>query len=588
MKKLVMNMKLVKTSKLNRILFFIFCFGFSVHCFAQQPPAKEVIIEKEYEPVIREFHRIDLLPEFQDTTSINLQFNYDIKSVAVHGQFVPKPIQPVRLTGEPLTPLQNFYALLGVGTNYPSLLGQIRVNSLRNDNYQWFVGADQSNNFGTLKIKEKNGKENEVYTGFSNTEINARGKRFFDKSTLEGSILYNYKHGNYYGYAVDPDTLKNNLLDLFKNNNDNPDFQFFSKFKSEFSISSFDTDKSVTRYNIGLGFNHSDAAKNVLEDNFKVKVYVDKYFNAQFLGLQANLNYIKNEELIDPINNFVIDVNPWVGLFGKLWRIQAGINTTYGHVTDVPYKEKNRDSLYIYPNVKLHYNIESYFLVPYVEVSGNYQINNFERIIDENFYINPKLSVRPTNNKLIISGGMRGQASSRLGFNINGTFRTVENQYFYVIDVTETLGRFFNVEYGDAKIFTIGGELSWKQSDQLNIILRGSFTPIYDIKDGSEKKEPWHTPKSQIDLFARYKFFNKLTVSTNLFFRGERTVKEQFSDATGILDPIVDVSLMGEYQLDKNFGIFLKLNNLLHRLQYIWDNYQLYRFNVMGGVVMMF
>jgi len=556
------------------IIVFLFIIS-NITLYAQQPPVQEVVIEKEYEPVIRESNRIELLPTFQDTVKINLQFDYDIKSHVIHGQFTPKPIQPVKLTGEPLVPLQNFYGLFGVGSNYPSTIAQIRIGSLRNDNYQWFAGIDNNNSFG--KMKDVNKKE--VYAGYSNTELIARGKRFLKNATLEGSALYNYRQNYYYGYdtiMIKLDSILTSKEDIGK--------QCVSKFNSQVSIYSFDTNKTALRYNIGFDFNHLQAQpkdletklnSKVLEDNFKLNVYVDKYFNAQFLGVQSNIKYFKNENLIDSMNNFFVDFNPWVGLFGNKWRIQAGINTTF---------DNEKDTLLMYPNVKLHYNIESYFLVPYIEVTGNYQINSFEKIIEENYFILPNLAVHPTNNKFIFSGGMRGMASSRLGFNINATYKSVDNQYFYVIDATDSLGRFFNVEYDNMNVFTIGGELSWKQSDQLNIIIRGSYSD-YSM---TSLEYPWHTPKAAIDLFARYRFFKELTVSTNIFYRGERFIKVRVSNEAKTLDPIIDMNWMGEYKIDKNFTCFLKMNNILFRKQYIWENYQLHSFNVKVGVIIQF
>ena len=81
--------------------------------------------------------------------------------------------------------------------------------------------------------------------------------------------------------------------------------------------------------------------------------------------------------------------------------------------------------------------------------------------------------------------------SSRLGFNVNINYQKTDNQYFYVIDTAaDPFNRLFNVEYDNISTLTIGGELTWKQSDELNIILRGQYSTF----TMDTLAAPWHTP----------------------------------------------------------------------------------------------
>ena len=533
---------------------------------AQEPKkeqTKEVVVEKEYEPVVREAERITLLPEFEDTAKVQIDFDYNIRSSAMYGKFAPRAIKPAKLMGEPIYPIEHAYILLGVG-NYLSGIGQVRVNSLRNQEHQWFAGADFFGSFG--KIKDQWNRD--VKLNSTDTEILANGKKFFKRSALEGNIQFNNNRCNYYGQAISPTeiTIPDSLL--------TDDYQSVTRFNADISLYSFDRSSKKANFTTTLTFNHLQAKNDVVEDKFGLNVYVDKYYDKQFLGMEAKFKYINNENLPDTISNFFIDFNPWLGLFGKTWRIQVGANSTYNeHIT----------KYYLYPNVKLHYNIAAFFLVPYVEVTGNYQLNTFERMVDENFFINPRLSVEPTNNKLIVNGGIRCMVSSRLGFNANATYQKTANQYFYVPDTSDLRGRFFTVEYDNMSIFSVGGELSWKQSDQLNIILRGQYS-TYTL---DSLAAPWHLPRIVADLTVRYRLIEKLTLSSDLFYRGERTVKK-VDGTQGVLDPLVDLNIMAEYQLNRIFGFFIKGCNILNRRQYVYDNYQMHRLHVLAGAKILF
>ena len=150
-------------------------------------------------------------------------------------------------------------------------------------------------------------------------------------------------------------------------------------------------------------------------------------------------------------------------------------------------------------------------------------------------------------------------------------------------DTSDLRGRFFTVEYDNMSIFSVGGELSWKQSDQLNIILRGQYS-TYTL---DSLAAPWHLPRSVADLTVRYRLIEKLTLSSDLFYRGERTVKK-VDGTQGVLDPLVDLNIMAEYQLNRIFGFFIKGCNILNRRQYVYDNYQMHRLHVLAGAKILF
>ena len=264
---------------------------------AQEPKkeqTKEVVVEKEYEPVVREAERITLLPEFEDTAKVQIDFDYNIRSSAMYGKFAPRAIKPAKLMGEPIYPIEHAYILLGVG-NYLSGIGQVRVNSLRNQEHQWFAGADFFGSFG--KIKDQWNRD--VKLNSTDTEILANGKKFFKRSALEGNIQFNNNRCNYYGQAISPTeiTIPDSLL--------TDDYQSVTRFNADISLYSFDRSSKKANFTTTLTFNHLQAKNDVVEDKFGLNVYVDKYYDKQFLGMEAKFKYINNENLPDTISNFL-------------------------------------------------------------------------------------------------------------------------------------------------------------------------------------------------------------------------------------------------------------------------------------------
>ena len=58
-----------------------------------------------------------------------------------------------------------------------------------------------------------------------------------------------------------------------------------------------------------------------------------------------------------------------------------------------------------------------YFLIPYFELDGVYNQNSYKDINDKNPFIRQNLSVKPTDTKMNVTFGFRGNISSKIAFN---------------------------------------------------------------------------------------------------------------------------------------------------------------------------
>ena len=52
-----------------------------------------------------------------------------------------------------------------------------------------------------------------------------------------------------------------------------------------------------------------------------------------------------------------------------------------------------------------------------------------------------------------------------------------------------------------------------------------------------------------------------------------------------VLDPLIDLSLHGDYFFTKTIGVFFELNNLLDNNRERWVNYPSFGFNAKAGVL---
>ena len=138
------------------------------------------------------------------------------------------------------------------------------------------------------------------------------------------------------------------------------------------------------------------------------------------VGVKFDLeNYSKNESL-DSTNNFIVRLNPWLGKFGKKWRVKAGIDM-YSDIRG----DKTRS--FYYPVGSLEYDIANHYLIPYIGVNGKLEINSFNKISKENPFVIPGTSLINTDHKIILYGGVRGNFNSTTYYNLKLTYSLIDD-----------------------------------------------------------------------------------------------------------------------------------------------------------------
>ncbi|MBE9467142.1 MAG: TonB-dependent receptor [Bacteroidetes bacterium] len=551
------------------VILLIPIFFISFKANSQNKLNQEVKVIKPYEPSISDAFKINELPRLNDTIALTPSFSYSIKTKTkkLESKFKLEPIKAAKMLGEPLNKLYKSYFKLGFG-NYTTPLAEINITSLRAKNYS--VGAYLKHFSTSGKIK--NTKNKKVFAGNSNNFIQLYGKKILKNSKiLSGDMSFNSRKIYYYGYNPDKIYLPTETIPTDKKN---IEYQNFNLFNVNADFETNYIDSSHVNYDIKLNYKYFTTKDDINENNFSLIANINYFMNNQFLGVDYKLNYINTSGTNDTLNYLMVKFNPWVGAFGKKWRVIAGVNTYYDQ-KDVKY--------YFYPRLSLHYNVIDYFLIPYFEVDGKFQVNNYQNIAYENFYITNKLNVKPTNYKQHVVGGIRGNFSSKISFNFNASYSQIDNNYFFVNDTTCLLENKFDVVYDDVKLTQFFTEISYKQSQKLNLLLKAEFFNYVMDKE----IEAWHKPKFKIDFKSQYVLRDKIIVNTDIFAISSRYAKT-FDNSNNVvkkeLSGIFDVNLGLEYRYTKVLSAFVNFNNIGAVKYYQWNNYPLHKFNVLFGL----
>ena len=140
----------------------------------------------------------------------------------------------------------------------------------------------------------------------------------------------------------------------------------------------------------------------------------------------------------------------------------------------------------------------------------------------------------------------------------------------------------FDVSYDDGSVIHLKGEITYT----VNLKFKSWLASQYNIYTLNTLIKPYHKPLVEAKLGLSYLFANKVTVWTEIFYMGKRSAL----DPRGIvpiettLDPFFDINLGVDYQLKKNFAVFLKLTNLLNWNYEYYYQYPVQGINVMAGI----
>jgi hypothetical protein len=185
-----------------------------------------------------------------------------------------------------------------------------------------------------------------------------------------------------------------------------------------------------------------------------------------------------------------------------------------------------------------------------------------------------------TDYALIGYLGLKGRYSSKMAFDLQISYSTVNHMYFFVNDTSQELQNQFVTETDNMSLLKASGEITWNQNEALRLTLKSNYYKYeLDILE-----HPWHKPTFDASLNASYNLRNKILLNTALFYVGKRYAYGKYTDG-GVreLQGYFDANLGLEYRYTKMLSFFLKLNNFGAAKYNIWNQYPAQRFQIMGG-----
>lgn len=537
-----------------RYIAFIILIGLTANAWAQPGgalPSDEVEVVKNFDARLMDAQKLNLVPSLPELDASSPTLNYNINLQPLSVEYPAPKIRPIAMKAEKLPEMYKYWAKLGFG--YPiSPLAELGFHSGIVDNYDFnaFFKHHSLNNNRQIENQR-----------FGETEAKAEGTYYFDQGfAVSGDIGYSRDHVYFYGYDhADTSFTKEQSK------------QKFSLF--EFGGTFFNSAKTQgdLSYKAGADFyrlsDHYDSDEYGINLNFNLTKWFSKKHELS-VDIINDFSNFDQDTITGNLNN--LSFLPSFTFHGDKYYAKAGLNASVA-----------KDSFHVFPNLEAGYNVLGAALTAFVGWDGGLQKNSFRNVSDYNPFVQAQFRVLNTSTNEIY-GGVKGQVSG-FEYQAKAAYKIIKNLALYQSDYANDARR-FAVIYDDVNIFNLHGELSANVLEKLKahaIIDFNIFSPETQAK-------AWHLPALELNLGASYLLLeDKLEAKAELFVaNGVPFLMEDGTDEN--LNGLLDLNLGAHYQINKNFGAFLDLNNVLNNKRQRWNQYPNVGINVMGGITARF
>jgi hypothetical protein len=486
-----------------------------------------------------------------DTTRPDLKYNLPAQFLSLVYQ--PTGLNPVALPADSLKTWNNDnYVKVGAGNiHLPYAEAGLSFGDRKNSFFNVFAKGYSSK--GSLPFQENN----LLAASVSGTMKVA--------NNLEWNGALGFRADGYYLYGFRPDSLKFVKSQLQQ--------QFFTfdgsiglrnTVPSRFGLT-YHPNLSITSF----GLNNSPRTS---EADMVLILPVEKTINEHFavdLAFTADVtNYSYRNS--STINNNLFIVSPAV--------VYHSDNIAL-HVEMTPSWDKN--DFHLLPNFRAEYTTDDKRFTLFASLDGYYEKGTFKRFAS----INPWLwePVNLLNTRVTeFFGGFKGSLSDHISYLAKAGFSQSHNMPLFLNDSLD--GKNFKVVYEERlDAFTMHGEISYTEGEDLAVT---AGLTLNNYRTTSQYKA-WGMLPLEFKTTFRWQLLKDLWLRADLWaFQGPyfRSLNKTVNTGSGGFDANAGI----EFRIARQLNLWLQMNNLFNDKYQRWNQYSVYGFNILGGVIFSF
>jgi hypothetical protein len=590
----------IKTIKRNyhKIALLLICFPLSLQ--AQQAKkdtllTREMVLEKEYNPTIRDAFRLNTLPEISYPTVPETKLSY--ANYALPFKILPQ--LAILNADEHFTEVKESgkkgYLVAGIATNL-NINGDLGYQLLQKEN-TWLnlFYTHRSANGKVTFLQENNQQRMKLNDNLGGIDFS----HAFTPLTLSARLKYTNARMNYYGYGLPAQSIQMPHAELLADKtvyqqNDllNIDFGVVSGEEKvlnyQFNLNIADFKQKYTLLQSQQGpeefFLNTDWDAHIASG--EMQFGVGGYFKAVFYSNVKERDPVTGDKYFTGYGNYgQLSLNPYIGYEnGNYWKVRLGAKThfyfSHGKV------------LSIAPDVAL-----SIFPVDgteiYLSADGGVTTHTNYTSFYENRYLSPFFRVADSKTLLDATFGVKSNIRDVCRFNVYAGYKMMENEHFFVhtSPLSGNTGNTFiatnslTAAIMDANLFKIGLHMQYQYQDLFEMALKVQHN-TWDVKKSAttiDKPEAWNKPAWEGELQAAY-IFDILPLRLDLIYHLETDRKALKNNTeTSSMKNIHELNAKANYTINNIFSVFAQANNLLFQRYDLWYGYPAQGFNILLG-----
>ncbi|MEI2737903.1 MAG: hypothetical protein V9F01_03870 [Chitinophagaceae bacterium] len=540
-----------------KTLFFgfgILSFGVS---FSQKDTTKKggIDIISSFKPVLREAAKINFnaSPPEADTTKAKL--NYEIPNQNLLFAYQPGSLKPLAMDIDSVAKFNNSsYVKAGFGSLRTPFI-QVGIS--------FGDGKTAGLNIFAKHVGSDGKRENQKFT---NTDIKLAG--FFKSgNNLEWDASIGMKQHKTYKYGYEPQTL------LFTPDSLKQNFQTVGGRVAVHNINK--TEFGLTYWPEVKIDVFSDNLKNS-ESNTVLNLPLQKTIGKEFavnLGITFDLTRLSPNNK-SAFNNTMYYISPSVLYKTSKLNLQAGIRPSWDNKT-----------FKMFPNVLADITTSDKRFTFQAGWTGYIRKTTYQYLASQNQWLWLPSDFK---NTLVEErfAGFKGSVGDHFSYSAKVGFNKLNNQPLFVNDTTTGLGgkSFRVVNESEIKVVNFGGELGFNIHEKFSLITGLTFNQYSGLKDNAEA---WGMIPLELKTAMRIQVIKDLWLKTDLFaWTGPQYMKKDGS--AGKLAGATDLNAGLEFKITKNINLWSQFNNIFNKEYQRWNQYPVYGFNFVGGIVFSF
>lgn len=561
---------------------------------------RKVQIEKDYEPEIGTHKRanIDLVVEKPKVEPAQTEYSHYTISMKPEQQATTiNATKPCDTTLNHETPRKGF-ARLGFGPYWVEMF-DFWYPILNSKEGYFDVGVHHNG-----ELQPANDKHEAKH--YLNTGIDINFNKSFNPGTLYLNLGYQNEWFNYYGdNDLGPDSYQyvNVENQPIYRNQLMPAHQSLNRIAFTLGMRSNGLLPSNWFYDASLAYNVLTTANRLQEHQIRGDVNTGMMvgmhrlnINLTMLGILYGSQSWEGQTPLTEVfyptnhsNNGVVTFAPSYQMHWKNLNVNLGVKANFAFVQHRP--------IAVSPDVKIDYTVSD-IVNFFGGITGDYQIHSLWNMLNENRYYAVE-NAAYNNTYIPIDAFVGFKLKPIKGLNITADFHYemmkdaafYRNNDYLGVDNIYHYSNNFVADHADANLFTIGVKASYNYNERFLVYAAMRYNK-WQVNDSLVLA--WHKPTWEFALGAQARIYKGLSANIDFVYHSPsknnlgRNINEQSLVEVG---PMYDLNLGVDYQFERNWSLFLQLNNLvaIGGINYQpWYGYNTIGFNAMVGAKVRF